>query len=110
MPYASVAELEPLPRLDAPVARHAPRPTEPQRYADAAPTFGVAGGLSLIEISAEFMPASPVVQRALNAANVVVYDRALNSLVAALLPLGAYAEPASPAVPADRPINERALG
>jgi hypothetical protein len=39
------------------------------------------------------MPLSAVDRAVLAAANVVLYDRALASLVAQLLPLGAYAEP-----------------
>src|SRR3954466_84800 len=39
---------------------------------------------------------APLDRDALNAANVVLYDRALAPLVAEILPLGTYAEPLSP--------------
>jgi hypothetical protein len=56
------------------------------------------------------MPLSPLDRAVLAAANVVLYDRALASLVARLLPLGAYAEPLPGVEPATGPaITPRAL-
>src|SRR5204862_344222 len=56
------------------------------------------------------MPLSPLDRAVLAAANVVLYDRALASLVAQLLPLGAYAEPLPGVEPATGPaIMPRAL-
>jgi len=52
------------------------------------------GQIWLIELPADGALAAPL-RRALDAANVVIYDRALADAVARLLPLGAYAEPAS---------------
>ena len=46
-----------------------------------------------IEVAPQGTP-SEKMRRALAEANVVIYDRALAPLVAALLPLGGYAEPA----------------
>ena len=56
------------------------------------------------------MPLSPRHRAVLIAANVVLYDRALASLIAQLLPLGAYAEPLPGVEPATGPaIMPRAL-
>src|SRR5207245_10185087 len=56
------------------------------------------------------MPLSPLDRAVLIGANVVLYDRALASLVAQLLPLGAYAEPLPGVEPATGPaIMPRAL-
>src|SRR5207248_1279742 len=49
------------------------------------------------------MPLSPLDRAVLAGANVVLYDRALASLVAELLPLGAYAEPLPGVEPATTP-------
>ncbi|TMK07211.1 MAG: hypothetical protein E6G72_15740, partial [Alphaproteobacteria bacterium] len=67
------------------------------------------GQIWLVEHSAG-MPLSPLDRAVLAAANVVLYDRALASLVAQLLPLGAYAEPLPGVEPATGPaIMPRAL-
>jgi hypothetical protein len=56
------------------------------------------------------MPLSPLDRAVLIGANVVLYDRALASLIAQLLPLGAYAEPLPGVEPATGPaITPRAL-
>src|SRR2546423_10641976 len=56
------------------------------------------------------MPLSPRHRAVLIGANVVLYDRALASLIAQLLPLGAYAEPLPGVEPATGPaITPRAL-
>ncbi len=52
-----------------------------------------AGQLWLVELLPGAEP-SPRERRALTTANVLIYDRALADTVAAMLPLGAYAEPA----------------
>jgi hypothetical protein len=51
------------------------------------------GQLWLVELPATPPEFAPLEYRALNNANVVVYDRALAPTVAGLLPLGGYAEP-----------------
>lgn len=67
------------------------------------------GQIWLIEHGAG-MPLSSLDRAVLAAANVVLYDRALASLVAQLLPLGAYAEPLPGVEPATGPaITPRAL-
>ena len=52
------------------------------------------GQLWLVEISATDSELGPLEYRALTTANVVIYDRALDSTVSKFLPLGGYAEPA----------------
>src|SRR5437764_13831661 len=67
------------------------------------------GQIWLVEHDAG-MPLSPLDRAVLIGANVVLYDRALASLVAQLLPLGAYAEPLPGVEPATGPaITPRAL-
>src|SRR6476646_597541 len=67
------------------------------------------GQIWLVEHGAG-MALSPLDRAILAAANVVLYDRALASLVAQLLPLGAYAEPLPGVEPATGPaITPRAL-
>src|SRR5436305_12132293 len=67
------------------------------------------GQIWVVEHSAG-MPLSPLDRAVLAAANVVLYDRALASLIAQLLPLGAYAEPLPGVEPATGPaITPRAL-
>jgi hypothetical protein len=58
------------------------------------PTAIAPGQLWLIEVSATEPNLSPLEHQALTTANVVLYDRALASTVARVLPLGGYAEPA----------------
>jgi hypothetical protein len=53
------------------------------------------GQLWLIELPATDPNYTPLECRALTTANVVIYDRALASIVAEILPIGGYAEPAS---------------
>jgi hypothetical protein len=52
------------------------------------------GQLWLVELPATAPEVEPLEYRALNNANVIIYDRALAPTVARLLPLGGYAEPA----------------
>jgi hypothetical protein len=54
------------------------------------------GQLWVVEHSSTDLHMSPLGHRTITAANVVIYDRALYPMVAANLPLGGYAEPASP--------------
>src|SRR6266850_7268984 len=53
------------------------------------------GQLWVVEHSSTDLHPSPLGRRAITAANVVIYDRALYPIVAAHLTLGGYAEPAS---------------
>jgi hypothetical protein len=53
-----------------------------------------AGELWLIELPDAEDELTSLERRALTSANVIVYDRALTDAVAAVLPLGGYAEPA----------------
>ena len=54
------------------------------------------GQLWYVELPSTKRVAWPLEYEALTTANVVVYDRTLEPVVAAFLPLGAYAEPAMP--------------
>jgi hypothetical protein len=65
--------------------------------------------LWLFEVSPTEANLSPLLHRAITAANVVIYDRALASIVAAALPLGAYAEPAASSSEAPDQTLERCL-
>lgn len=56
------------------------------------------GQLWLIEVPTQDADPAPFERRALTTANVVIYDRALGATVAAIVPLGSYAE----AAPSDR--------
>lgn len=58
------------------------------------------GQLWLVEVSPEASELPPFEHRAFVSANVVIYDRVLSPLVAAALPLGNYAEPATARGPA----------
>jgi hypothetical protein len=53
------------------------------------------GQLWLVEVSPEALELPSFEHRAFVSANVVIYDRVLSPLVAAALPLGNYAEPAT---------------
>jgi len=53
------------------------------------------GQVWVVEHASTDLHLSPLAHRAISAANVVIYDRALYTTVAANLPLGGYAEPAS---------------
>jgi hypothetical protein len=53
------------------------------------------GQVWLVEHASADLHLSPLAHKAISAANVVIYDRALYATVAANLPLGGYAEPAS---------------
>lgn len=61
------------------------------------------GQLWLAEFSEIAGPLRPEVRALITAANVVIYDRSLVSLVAGALPLGGYAEPAGAGDPNDDP-------
>jgi hypothetical protein len=54
------------------------------------------GKLWLVEFPLTEPVLSPLEYRALTTANVVIYDRSLEKAVARALPLGSYAEPATP--------------
>ena len=53
------------------------------------------GQVWVVEHTPADLHLSPLARRPISAANVVIYDRALYAIVAANLPLGGYAEPAS---------------
>lgn len=74
-------------------SRHLHSPLAPP-LPDVAP-----GQLWLVQLAPE-APLPAAAQHVLGAANVVIYDRALTAAVAAALPVGGYAEPASGAEPA----------
>ena len=82
----------------------------PARWIEASGLSDVEPGqLWFVELPPGAEP-SPLERRALTTANVVLYDRTLADTVAALLPLGAYAEPAVPAStlldnPSDRSLH-----
>ncbi len=64
------------------------------------------GEVWMVELAAEGGTLSPLEEYALGAANVVIYDRDLAPVVAAVLPLGGYAEPAATG---DEAAGERCL-
>jgi hypothetical protein len=87
MPTVSTASLD----LLEPDERFRPgRTTAPRRAT--LPTMA-PGQLWLVETGAAGAPLRAFERDAFNAANVVIYDRALTAFVAAALPLGSYAEP-----------------
>jgi hypothetical protein len=87
MPTVSTAALD----LLEPDERFRPaRTTAPRRAA--LPTMA-PGQLWLVETGAAGAPLRAFERDAFNAANVVIYDRALTAFVASALPLGSYAEP-----------------
>ena len=55
-----------------------------------------AGQLWYVELPSTEFAFSPLEYQALTTANVVIYDRALATTVARLMPIGGYAEPATP--------------
>jgi hypothetical protein len=71
--------------------------------------FGDAAPLWLIELSPTEGNLSPLERRAITTTNVVIYDRTLEAIVAATLPLGGYAEPAASSKTPDQ-ATERCLG
>ena len=68
------------------------------------------GQLWLVELPPGEAELAPLEYLALTAANVVIYDRALASTVARLLPLGGYAEPAPEGDEAGETALERCVG
>jgi len=60
------------------------------------PPIGQPGTLWLVELPATDLELSPPEHQALTSAHIVIYDRILAPIVARLLPLGSYAEPAGP--------------
>jgi hypothetical protein len=64
------------------------------------------GQVWVVEHSSADFHLGPLGRRVISAANVVIYDRTLYTIVAANLPLGGYAEPASsPEKPFETPID-----
>src|SRR5947207_11623703 len=111
MPQASILDLE-RPPLDRPRPAPPRRPTSGRRERPenaAAPIAG-PGRLSLIERCGGEPGLTSAEQAALAGANIIVYERSLAALVAAVLPLGGYAEPAPEARQSpNRPVFERCL-
>jgi hypothetical protein len=68
------------------------------------------GSLALIELCGDGSELAPAERQALLAAHIIIYERSLAQLVAGVLPMGGYAEPA-PAVAqsSDQPIFKRCL-
>jgi hypothetical protein len=99
MPQASILEIErpPLDRPHRPLSRPqiaGERGTgERERSANAATPVIGPGRLYLIERGGGDLDLTSAEREALAGANIIVYERSLASLVAAILPLGAYAEP-----------------
>jgi hypothetical protein len=111
MPQAAILDLErpPLERLH----RAEPRRPSSGRWERpenaAAPVVG-PGRLYLIECCGGGLGLTAAEQAALVGANIIIYERSLAALVAAVLPLGAYAEPAQAAGPEQAgPVFERSL-
>jgi hypothetical protein len=90
------------PRLATPSARRHQPAAIPTARPSVAP-----GQLWLIELAADDS-GEPELRRILDEANVVIYDRVLANVVAAALPLGTYAEPATSADAAGDPAAARA--
>jgi len=111
MPQASIPEIErpPLDRPRRPLSRP-PIIGERERSANPATPVKGPGRLYLIERCGGDLGLTSAEQEALAGANIIVYERSLASLVAAILPLGAYAEPAAEAGPEpSTPVFERCL-
>lgn len=68
-----------------------------------------SGQLWLLQLRSTEPTLSPLEYRILTTVNVVIYDRALASVVAGFLPLGGYAEPAASSEEASDPGWERCL-
>ena len=111
MPQASIIDLE-RPPLERPRRPLSPRPRAGEREQPARAAAPVAGPgrLYLIERCGGELGLTAAEQAALVSANIIVYERSLAQLVAAVLPLGAYAEPAPEAEQrSDGPVFERCL-
>jgi len=111
MPQASILDLE-RPSLDRPPRplSHRPGPGARGNPANASAPVGGPGRLYLIERCGGGLALTAAEQAALVSANIIVYERSLAQLVAAVLPLGAYAEPGPESGQApDRPVFERCL-
>jgi hypothetical protein len=114
MPQASILDLErpPLGRPHLPWSRRAGVGAT-NSAAGAAPVAGPGAGpgrLYLIEHRGDELALSAAERAALAGANIIVYERSLAALIAAVLPLGGYAEPAPAAGPAfEGPMFERVL-
>jgi hypothetical protein len=111
MPQVSVLDLE-LPPLDR--QRRAwtsrPRASEAERPANPPAPVAGPGRLYLIERCGGELGLTDAEHAAIAGANIIVYERPLADLVAAELPLGAYAEPAPAAGQASAgPVFERCL-
>jgi siroheme synthase len=113
MPQASILDLE-QPPLDRPRRPSSRRPGAGGRGnpANATAPAAALGRLYLIERCGGELGLTAAEQAALVSANIIVYERSLAGLVAAVLPLGAYAEPAPEAEQTSAgqaPVFERCL-
>jgi siroheme synthase len=111
MPQASILDLErpPLDRPRRPLSR-LPSPVTRVQSANATAPAAGPGRLYLIERCGGELGLTAAEREALVSANIIVYERSLAQLVAAVLPLGAYAEPAPEAKQtSEAPVFERCL-
>jgi hypothetical protein len=96
MPQAAILDLErpPLDRPRSALSRR-PGPGDTNRAASAIAGPGAGPGrLYLIEHGGGKVALTAAERAALAGANIIVYERSLGALVAGILPLGGYAEPA----------------
>jgi hypothetical protein len=111
MPQTSILDLE-QPPLDRPRRPSSRRPSAGARGnpVNATAPAAAPGRLYLIERCGGELGLTAAEQAALVSANIIVYERSLAGLVAAVLPLGAYAEPAPETEQASGgPVFERCL-
>src|SRR5580765_1551225 len=111
MPQASILDLErpPLDRPRRPLSR-LPSPVTRGQPANATAPAAGPGRLYLIERCGGELGLTAAEREALVSADIIVYERSLAQLVAAVLPLGAYAEPAPEAKQtSEAPVFERCL-
>jgi hypothetical protein len=111
MPQASILDLErPSPGRPRRAVSRPPGAGEREHAANAAAPAAGPGRLYLIERCGGELGLTAAEQQALVSANIIVYERPLAALVAAVLPFGGYAEPAPEASQAqNRPVFERCL-
>lgn len=110
MPQASILELERPPLdLPRPAPARRPGPERVERPGSAAAPVAGSGRLYLIERCGADLALTAAEREALVGANIIVYERSLAGLVAAVLPLGGYAEPAPEARRSAEPVFERCL-
>jgi hypothetical protein len=92
VPISEITRAEHSSRLEARARAHAIPALQTPGLPEIQP-----GQLWLIELPAANGEPSPALRRAIDQANVVIYDRSTADIVARSLPLGSYAEPAADA-------------